>query len=436
MERKADALLRKSWEASMYNIKTNIAATSVARSMYLWLGDLENHLSNKTSREEILQSIPLLKSATGFLADASAESIRFCAKEAGLFNAARRALWMKSWSGDRISKQKLVSIPFSGEYVFGPVLDKILEKAADRKKGFPEERSYRRNQSFQSYGGQNKAGRGKGKSSHWAYPKGVKEEVSFLSPNLNLKTNNDSIVGGGGGGRRVKDFLGPWALISKNPCALDIIRQGCKIEFTSLPPPGFVVTKMPARSSNLNIFQGVQDLVKKGAVIPVPTSQRGQGYYSTLFLVKKKEGDFRTIINLKQLNKFILYRKFKMESLKSIVPLIKLGAFMCSFDLKDSYLHVPRSPEIPKVCDPRPFQSDFPFSIHSATLRDLSRTKAVNQTGDKNDSSTQTRRVKYSAVPGRFFNYSRLKGAPTVRFGNIFIPSVTARMDCEPTQVC
>ncbi|XP_044138697.1 lamina-associated polypeptide 2-like [Bufo gargarizans] len=182
MERKADALLRKAWEASMFNIKTNIAATSVARSMYLWLGELENHLSRKTSREEILQSIPLLKSATGFLADASAESIRFCAREAGLSNAARRTLWMKSWSGDRISKLKLISIPFSGEYVFGPVLDEILEKAADKKKGFPEERSFRKNQSFRSYGGQNKSVRGKGKSGRWSYPKGGRGRGFLLKP--------------------------------------------------------------------------------------------------------------------------------------------------------------------------------------------------------------------------------------------------------------
>ncbi|XP_044127503.1 lamina-associated polypeptide 2-like [Bufo gargarizans] len=172
MDRKADSLLRKSWEASMFNVKTNIAATSVARSMFLWLGELETHIKDRASREQILESLPLLKSATAFLADASAESVRFSARDAALSNAARRALWMKCWSGDKTSKLKLCSIPFSGEYVFGPVLDKILEKAADKKKGFPEDRPSKRRYPFRPPSGQEKSYRGKGKSGRWSYPKG------------------------------------------------------------------------------------------------------------------------------------------------------------------------------------------------------------------------------------------------------------------------
>ncbi|CAJ0925099.1 unnamed protein product [Ranitomeya imitator] len=38
MDRKADILLKRAWESSAALIKTNIAATSVARSMYLWMG--------------------------------------------------------------------------------------------------------------------------------------------------------------------------------------------------------------------------------------------------------------------------------------------------------------------------------------------------------------------------------------------------------------
>ncbi|XP_040264841.1 lamina-associated polypeptide 2, isoforms alpha/zeta-like [Bufo bufo] len=153
MDRKTEGLLKKAWECSSALINVNITATSVARSMGLWRNQLENHLRLKTPREDILESIPLLRMATAYLADASAESIRISARNSTLANTARRALWLRSWSGDVASKNKLCSIPFSGSHVFGPVLDTILESAADRKKGFPEERS-KKTQSFRKDSGQ------------------------------------------------------------------------------------------------------------------------------------------------------------------------------------------------------------------------------------------------------------------------------------------
>ncbi|XP_044131338.1 lamina-associated polypeptide 2, isoforms alpha/zeta-like [Bufo gargarizans] len=181
MDRKADGLLKKSWEAAMFGVKTNSSATSIARAMYIWLGELDEHLKNRTPREEIRESLPLLRSATAFLADASAESIRFSAKDAAFSNAARRALWMKAWSGDKASKAKLCSIPFSGEFVFGPTLDKILEGAADKKKGFPEDKEPKK-KPFRQYQPQQRSYRGKGKSGRWSYPKGGRGRGFILNP--------------------------------------------------------------------------------------------------------------------------------------------------------------------------------------------------------------------------------------------------------------
>lgn len=47
--------------------------------------------------------------------------------------------------------------------------------------------------------------------------------------------------------------------------------------------------------------------------------EQGKGHYSRLFLVKKPNGKFRTVINLKPLNKYITYRRFKMETINSAV---------------------------------------------------------------------------------------------------------------------
>ncbi|CAJ0951774.1 unnamed protein product [Ranitomeya imitator] len=74
MDKRSEDLLKNAWEASAAVMKTNIAATSVARSMSLWVEKLETQINNKTPRDKILKSLPLLKIATDFMADASAES--------------------------------------------------------------------------------------------------------------------------------------------------------------------------------------------------------------------------------------------------------------------------------------------------------------------------------------------------------------------------
>jgi hypothetical protein len=47
------------------------------------------------------------------------------------------------------------------------------------------------------------------------------------------------------------------------------------------------------------------------------------------------------ILNLKGLNKFIEYHHFKMESLSTVISLVKRNCYMASVDLKDAYYSVP-----------------------------------------------------------------------------------------------
>lgn len=48
---------------------------------------LEEHLKSKTPRDQILASLPTLKKAADFLADASGDTVRLSAKTAALSNA-------------------------------------------------------------------------------------------------------------------------------------------------------------------------------------------------------------------------------------------------------------------------------------------------------------------------------------------------------------
>ncbi|XP_069615770.1 lamina-associated polypeptide 2, isoforms alpha/zeta-like [Ranitomeya imitator] len=137
MDKKADAFLKGSWEAAGGGLKPAVAAACTSRSLMIWLNQLEGQLKGKTSRDSILNTLPVMRGAAAFLADASADSIRLSARAAVFANAARRALWLKNWPGDLQTKTKLCTIPCEGEFLFGSTLDDILEKAGDKKKSFP-----------------------------------------------------------------------------------------------------------------------------------------------------------------------------------------------------------------------------------------------------------------------------------------------------------
>ena len=46
------------------------------------------------------------------------------------------------------------------------------------------------------------------------------------------------------------------------------------------------------------------------------------------------------ILNLKQLNEYVSYRHFKMESLKHVIDIIQPQAWMASVDLKDAFYSI------------------------------------------------------------------------------------------------
>ncbi|XP_069596970.1 lamina-associated polypeptide 2, isoforms alpha/zeta-like [Ranitomeya imitator] len=145
LDRKADIFLKGTWEMAAGSLRPAVAATCTARSLMVWLDQLESQLKDGASRDTILKALPTIQNAAAFLSDASVDSVRMAARAAGLSNAARRALWLKCWSGDIQSRTKLCAIPCEGQYLFGPTLDELLEKAGDDKKKFPSlYSSYRR----------------------------------------------------------------------------------------------------------------------------------------------------------------------------------------------------------------------------------------------------------------------------------------------------
>ena len=76
-------------------------------------------------------------------------------------------------------------------------------------------------------------------------------------------------------------------------------------------------------------------LLAKGAIKKVFTVD-GQ-FISNLFLVPKKDGTLRPVINLKKLNLDVEYQHFKQEHLAFALDLIQKVDFLTSIDLTDAY---------------------------------------------------------------------------------------------------
>ena len=68
-------------------------------------------------------------------------------------------------------------------------------------------------------------------------------------------------------------------------------------------------------------------------------------FMSSTFTREKWDGSYRMILNLKQLNKHIEYEHFKMESVQSVLNIIRPNCWMASVDLKDAFYTVPIQPD-------------------------------------------------------------------------------------------
>lgn len=69
-------------------------------------------------------------------------------------------------------------------------------------------------------------------------------------------------------------------------------------------------------------------------------SKRKMTFFSSIFLKSKKDGSYRFILNLKNLNKFIFTPHFHMEDYKTVLKLMFKNCFLLLW-LKDAYYLIP-----------------------------------------------------------------------------------------------
>ena len=133
-------------------------------------------------------------------------------------------------------------------------------------------------------------------------------------------------------------FAQNWAEITDDKWVLSLIRKGYRIPFKERPilSPNPTFFQQPL---SLQLEEEVASLLSKGAVeeiIPECPS-----YYSRIFLVPKKNGKLRLIIDLSVLNRSVYTETFKMETQRIVRNAVQLKDRAFSLDLTDAYLHIP-----------------------------------------------------------------------------------------------
>ncbi len=138
------------------------------------------------------------------------------------------------------------------------------------------------------------------------------------------------------------EFLTAWKLLPNiSHWVLQTIRKGYQIQFGSRPPRfiGVLSTEV-APQQVLAMEQEIKALLEKEAIEYVPHSNRETGFYSRYFIVPKKDGGLRPILDLRVLNVSVLKLKFKMLTLRQIVSQIRSEDWFVTIDLKDAYFHI------------------------------------------------------------------------------------------------
>ncbi|KAG1252706.1 hypothetical protein G6F68_011662 [Rhizopus microsporus] len=150
-------------------------------------------------------------------------------------------------------------------------------------------------------------------------------------------------------GGRLSKFASAWTKISSNQFVNNIIQYGYSIPFHT--PPPLTTSPVPIIPYSIEqqqmIDKAIQDLLLKSAIEPVTTKEAQQtpGFYSSIFVIPKKNGGIRPVFNLKRLNQYLDPPPFKMETIREVAHLLRKNDYLVSVDLSDAFLHIPVHPD-------------------------------------------------------------------------------------------
>ncbi len=144
----------------------------------------------------------------------------------------------------------------------------------------------------------------------------------------------------------LRQFISAWKVIPGiSRWLLNVIERGYTLQFRRRPPRfNGVVQSLTSPRNAQALRQEIGCLLEKGAVERVPPHELESGFYSRYFVVPKRDGGLRPILDLRPINRALCERQFRMVTLKQILAQIRPGDWFASVDLKDAYFHIQIAP--------------------------------------------------------------------------------------------
>ncbi|XP_041420930.1 uncharacterized protein LOC121394314 [Xenopus laevis] len=265
MDKKLEGILSSLFSASGTSLRPVLDSAWVSRAVQTWSDALCRAIATRVPREELAHLASQIKEAD-YLCEASLDVLQVISRtSADLSVSVRRSLWMK--------------------------LRTCLQKSLSRHSITCRGRfSGMSRPSWQSR----------------------KSTSALLTPSSLQRLS-----------RRGRETLQVCRLLEESDSrrlGTQVVSQGYHLEFASLPPRRFFMSRYPQGHQKAQaLHDAIGKLIRSEVIIPFPTEERFRGYYSNLFVVPKKDGSVRPILDLKELHTFIRPRRFKLEFLRSVI---------------------------------------------------------------------------------------------------------------------
>ena len=154
-------------------------------------------------------------------------------------------------------------------------------------------------------------------------------------------------------GGRLRHFWRQWQKLGASKRVVRWLRFGYPLPFhvnergipvtpplVNHPPPNLITWYQdPVKQTHLDSM--LNELVAKRAIEEIPLSQRDSVFFSRVFLVPKKNGKLRLILDLSALNEWLVCPSFKMDHAQVVRDALSPDMWATSIDLSDAYLHIP-----------------------------------------------------------------------------------------------
>ena len=146
-------------------------------------------------------------------------------------------------------------------------------------------------------------------------------------------------------GGHLSYYAHTWENIITDPFVLNVISHGYALVFDDSGPPNLSCVPLSlgqtlSPQAEVTLQLEAEKLLAKCA-IEVTQDPSSQGFYICLFLVDKRDGGCRLVIDLSAMNKHLEPMSFKMVATSPIMVALRQGEWTTSLDLKDAYFHIP-----------------------------------------------------------------------------------------------